>query len=334
MRDPLRITVFIFAMLSWNTLFCGAERFIWPGNGIEAHRKVWGHANGLQIGLWEGDSPQGLMLVRAPYLQLPRKQIVNFLSVEPSLPGSDRRGQSELEISRHRPGERGLSFYASNSREIYDRQHTSPSGIYDEEAGTLTIFVHTEPFRNGIHPVVRLRFHESSPYEVEISTFTKKGSKEIAYCTVSATMGNYSVLRELHLRDGKTVEANDLWSDDHPVEELGFLPWKTVPSDQFEKLPDGRLMVGATSNYTDSATIPYPEGTGKWVYEGLMTRQYWIAPDISYLEAAVNARKTYWAGIPPRHHRPIPGGPSFENFELRLPHKDGQSIWFGVEVAD
>jgi hypothetical protein len=39
----------------------------------------------------------------------------------------------------------------------------------------------------------------------------------------------------------------------------------------------------------------------------------------------VNGRTTYWGG-----NAPIPGGVSYENFELEAPFTAGQEFWFGV----
>ncbi len=41
--------------------------------------------------------------------------------------------------------------------------------------------------------------------------------------------------------------------------------------------------------------------------------------------ARVNARAIYWGDT-----GRIPGGVSFENFELQVPFADGQEFWFGV----
>jgi hypothetical protein len=53
--------------------------------------------------------------------------------------------------------------------------------------------------------------------------------------------------------------------------------------------------------------------------------QYWRAPATPGLAVQVNGRTTYWAS-----QAPIPGGISYENFELVAPFAAGQSFTFGV----
>ncbi len=65
-----------------------------------------------------------------------------------------------------------------------------------------------------------------------------------------------------------------------------------------------------------------------WYYGGRKVTQYWRKPKGTFgedLQAAVNARCYYWAS-----QLPIPGGPAFENFEIRERFRDGQSQRFGV----
>jgi hypothetical protein len=58
---------------------------------------------------------------------------------------------------------------------------------------------------------------------------------------------------------------------------------------------------------------------------GQAATQFWRAPDQRDLVARVNARNTYWAS-----HAAIPGGASFENFELEAPFRAGQEFVFGI----
>jgi hypothetical protein len=64
-----------------------------------------------------------------------------------------------------------------------------------------------------------------------------------------------------------------------------------------------------------------------WDYHSAKVTQYWrkpadeIHPD---LVCAANGRYTYWLS-----QRPIPGGISFENLELREPFRSGQTFGFG-----
>ena len=65
-----------------------------------------------------------------------------------------------------------------------------------------------------------------------------------------------------------------------------------------------------------------------WDYRGVKMTQYWrkLAAEVTpKLTCAVNGRYTYWGS-----QRPIPGGISFENFELREPFRSGQTFIFGI----
>jgi hypothetical protein len=65
----------------------------------------------------------------------------------------------------------------------------------------------------------------------------------------------------------------------------------------------------------------------RWPFLRLLAAM-WFAfcetPD-DQLEAWVNGRFTYWAST-----APIPGGISYENFELFAPFRQGAEYWFGV----
>ena len=78
--------------------------------------------------------------------------------------------------------------------------------------------------------------------------------------------------------------------------------------------------------------MPCTPGRPFWHYRGLPVTQYWkvpaadVAPD---LRVAVNARAEYWMS-----RQPIPGGPAFENFEMRTRFRQGQTFVFGVTRRD
>ena len=56
--------------------------------------------------------------------------------------------------------------------------------------------------------------------------------------------------------------------------------------------------------------------------------QYWRCESPQEdLYVRVNGRTKYWAS-----RSPIPGGVSFENFEMVAPFRNGQQFWFGVKL--
>jgi hypothetical protein len=76
-----------------------------------------------------------------------------------------------------------------------------------------------------------------------------------------------------------------------------------------------------------AAVFPFP-GTHLWYYGGAKVTQYWRKPKGTFrgdVTAAVNGRYVYW-----RSKQPIPGGIAFENFEMREPFSEGQSVVFGI----
>ena len=87
------------------------------------------------------------------------------------------------------------------------------------------------------------------------------------------------------------------------------------------------MLVATTTDEANPAKTKLAN-MGPWYYGGGKVTQYWRKSKGTYandLHAAVNARYVYW-----RSQMPIPGGVAFENFELREPFRDGQSIRFGV----
>ncbi len=318
------------ALLLASAAFANAqspEAFVWPGHGIAAQRPVWGHRDGLRIGLAPTPGPRGLIRIYAPYLEQAFPRVVNFLSIEPSVKGGVGRGQSELEPSRELPGQRGLSFWASNELRSAARPSSPVAGNLDLEAGKLTLFIHTEPFRNGAIPIVEIVFHHSNTEEIEIVLHAASQSAAMQRCVVSATMGNYGLLRRLHLADSRVIAADRLWQGEQPG-KWGFLAWRTWNSSQIEVAGDGRFLARLASDVLDLSTVKYdPRVAHGWHYRGRLATHYWRAEKNANPVVAVNGRRRYWMS-----EAPIPGGTAFENFELRMPFEEGQRLWFGIQA--
>ncbi|HEY8505454.1 MAG TPA: hypothetical protein VIL46_12800, partial [Gemmataceae bacterium] len=139
-------------------------------------------------------------------------------------------------------------------------------------------------------------------------------------------MGNYARLRRLWLR-GEVVDSRKLWPSFEP-DRLGFAPWREWGRERMLKR-DGMLVVAATPDEADPAGAAYdPKVPPNWRYQGKPATQYWRTPDAKGAVVRVNGRTTYWGG-----NAPIPGGVSYENFELEVPFADGQELWFGVTPA-
>ncbi|MCU1410867.1 MAG: hypothetical protein JWR04_1574 [Rhodoglobus sp.] len=287
----------------------------------------WGHPGGLQVGLHPLLGPRGLLRIFTPYLDHPLDRLVNFIAIEPIPEGQTDRALSELEVSTF-DGVRGKRFWSADDRsDLSPRDPLQPArGVVETVDGVerLRVFVLIEPFDNGADVAVRLSFRADRPHEVAIATWRNGSSVPLAYCVVTATMGNYARLRNLELA-GRTVSPAELWPG---FERTDFTEHARFPLADFTRGPDGSATVSATPDELDHSAARYaPDTNGHWKYEGLRARQTWRADEpTDDLEVLVNARYAYWASS-----SPIPGGASFENFELLEPFREGQEFTFAIE---
>lgn len=288
---------------------------------------LWGHASGMRVGIWPTGGPRGLLRVFTPYAGQPESRLINFIAVEPVPADADGRGYSELEKSGldERPGKRFWS--ADGPADPTPREPDRPArGVIETIDGVEQLSVHipVERFDNGAHVYLKLLFRADLPHEVGISVFTHSDSKPLRECVITATMGNFARLRRLELADG--VEASlALWPD---YRGDGFTRHRTFGLERMSRLPEGDAVVSATPDEPQPTTATYADGTAShWRYVGDLARQRWRMPSPpASLRVGVNGRFTYWAS-----RSPIPGGVSFENFELIAPFEQSQTFWFGVE---
>lgn len=288
---------------------------------------VWGHREGLQIGLAPLRGPRGLLRVYAPYLDHPAEKVINFIAVEPIPKGSPHRGLSELEFSRL-DDRHGKRFWSANDpRDATPKLSTDTArGVVETQNGVeqLVVYVLVEPFDNGAYVYLKLTFWADGPHEVGIATFAREDSTALDYCVVTATMGNYARLRRLQLAD-RVEEAPQLWPD---YQDDGFAPHAKFPLKELIRNAEGHALAVAESNEEDLATAVYSDFTREhWRYDGPQAKQSWISeqPDPG-LEVWVNGRYTYWAS-----RSPIPNGIAFENFEMISPFRQGEEFVFRVE---
>lgn len=302
------------------------DKWVRPSDESPA-RPIWGHTGGLRVGLHPMGGPRGLLRVYAPYLDHPEGRAINFIAVEPIPDGQHHRGFSELEYSQL-DGMRGKRFWSANDPEdATPKPSDQPArGVVVEEDGVevLWIFILVERFDNGAHVYLQLSFREDRPYEVGIATLAHDDSVPLAHCIITATMGNYARLRQLHLAE-KTILADQLWPE---YREDGFAPHARFDLEQLTRTPEGHAVVATTPDEPRPKAAEYAPGTRRhWHYIGKAATQSWRSeaphPD---LQVWVNGRFTYWAS-----QAPIPGGISYENFEMVAPFRQGQTFWFRVE---
>lgn len=311
----------------WKSLASPQTGALWvqPAQGVPA-QPVWGHARGIQVGLSPMPGPRGLLRIYTPYLGHKAGNVMNYIAFEPIVKGDDKRGLSELEMSRL-DDKRGKRFWSANDSLSTPPapEHLPASGIIEKINGheTLTVFIFSESFENGAKVYTRLRFYEQQPYEVEITTYSYAGSAELDYFIVTATMGNYARLRKLYLQSGTAVSGK-LWPG---YNGDAFTPHAHFPAGDFIAGKNGAAWFIAAPGEKDPAKAVYSAGThDHWKYYGKKATQYWYSErSDEKLEGLVNGRYTYWAS-----QSPIPGGISFENFELKAPFKQGNRFIFGV----
>jgi len=305
-------------------------RWVRPPADEGAAKPVWGRAEGLRIGLAPLPGPRGLLHVYTPHVGQPDWRMINFIAIEPIVEGQTGRGYSELERSSLVEGTGKVMWSVDRPDDWAPRDPTHPTrGVIGEENGveTLTVLIGIEKFHSGAAVYLRLTFREDRPDEVRIAVFTQPTSAPLSYCVVTATMGNYARLRQLHLATG-VVTARELYAD-AAFGAIGFAPHKRFGLEQLTRTPDGAAVLAATSDEADPAAADQTAVPRGWRYVGRPATQYWRCdhPDPKLL-ALVNARRTYWAS-----NHPIPGGVSFENIELTAPFQPGQTWTFGVTTA-
>ncbi|MDB4413461.1 sel1 repeat family protein, partial [Pirellulaceae bacterium] len=302
--------------------------FVYPDQEDPNSRPVWGHKNGLRIGLALPPGPNGVIRIYAPFLDQEFPQVVNFITIEPTVAGQQRRDQSELLTSNVRPNQQGLLFWASNTLKSTVKTPKSATGIVDEQRGILRLFIHTERFKNGAVPIIECVFDRKQPYEVKFITHAAGNSKPMATCTLSATMGHYGLLNLVKLANGRIASSQSLWANQQP-NQFGYLDWRKWRSNQLLKSRDGRYLVEFSSDAKFDSLNYRRDTPANWQYQGKKAIQYWRSESDSNPVAGASGRKTFWGT-----DAPMPVGTCFANTELIIPFKPGRAIWFGVRPDD
>jgi hypothetical protein len=289
----------------------------------------WGHPGGIQVGLHPLSGPRGLLRVFTPYLGHHRSRLLNFIAVEPIAAGETHRGFSELEHSAldDAPGKRFWSADAPGDGTPRDPREAA-RGVVEQVEGveTLTVWIGVESFENGAEVDIRLRFRADRPHEVELTASRRAGSAELSACVLTATMGNYARLRRLQLRD-RVVGPGELWPD---FDGTHFAEHAAFPLAELARDGEAVVVTATTDELNPSSAVYAPEVKPHWHYEGTRAVQGWrVERPHPELRVLVNARRVYWAS-----EAPIPGGDSFENFEVVEPFREGAAVTFFVEPEE
>lgn len=301
----------------------------WLRSGLNTDQLTWGIRGHLLWGIapltgQPTDGPRGLIRLRYPVLADGAYDLLNFIAVEPVVNG--HKGFSELEHSEldKRPGKR--FWVASPDDPSVEEPDARAGQLTRLECGAeqLTVEIRIEPFANGAHVRLLVTQRSDAPDEIQLTIHAEPDSVVMEYCTLTATMGNKARARQLWLK-GRVVSSLDLYP---AYRESGFAPHRFFALEELFRTPAGDVLVAITTDESNPSQVePFPRRV-HWYYGGFPVTQYWRKPTGSWrsdLHAAVNARYTYWMS-----QRPIPGGVSFENFELRERFHDGQTFLFGI----
>jgi hypothetical protein len=310
---------------------------------------VWGIHNGIVVSLWpasvekygpcEEGGPRGLL--RVGYESMGKVYLVNYIAVEPVVNG-------DMEFSEVSPsqvdGKWGKFFWAADS--VNTGSFTSYAGTrgiithpdkLHPETEQLILYVFMEKFLDGAHPYLKLTIRSDKPGELGIQVFNQDKSAVMERCALTATMGNYSRLRLLYLKD-KVIDSRKLYEGYDDVE---FMEKEPYPNSQMLRTKNGDPIVVAESNesFNELATWPQePAYMAKWGWRYrpfYKLTQYWRVDSANYdpsLQVRVNGRAKYWGAESPdkKKYVNVPGGPAFENFELRENYHSGQQFYFGL----
>ncbi len=319
------------------SIFLSAAAFLAvavPAFAQQSHWQIrdstrWGIKNGIHIGIWPGamekmnessdGGPRGLL--RVGYDLGGMVCHINYIAIEPVVNGV-------MEFSEISPS-------ASDGKWGKLMQAKTESVTAD----SLVFRIDMERFANGAHPYLRLIIRKSKPEEVCIEVNHHPGSTAMERCAVSATMGNYARLRKLYLKD-TVISSLRLYNN---FTGIDFIERSPYPAAGIRTDREGNPMVVAVTDESFTQMADWPQETAYWRRWSWRYRpyrlfsQYWRKDKTQTaigLQVRVNGRAKYWTGgsRDEKHYIAIPGGPSFENFELREKYQAGQRQYFGISL--
>lgn len=324
------------------------HRWIRPDHA--ADEAVWGIDSGIVFSLWPyglekrdqrpyGGGPRGL--IRVGYQYGDETYMINFLAIEPVVNG-------KMEFSEISPsavdGVWGKLLWASDGPEPGSYYPTARArGVVsqvdkaEKPVEELSVYVFMEHFTNGAAPYLKLSIRSDRPEELCVQVFNHEDSAPMERCAITATMGNYSRLRRIHLKSG-VVQSTQFYAG---FDDIDFIEKASYPIDQLLEDADGYLWALATGDEAMEQLSAWPDDSlartkMNWKYRPpFKLTQYWKKEKRSAdpsLSVRVNGRARYWSGGSRNvsHYMRIPGGPSFENFELREKYIPGQRFFYGL----
>jgi hypothetical protein len=312
---------------------------------------IWGIHNGIVVGLWPASiekagqntegGPRGLL--RIGYEYMGTVYLINFIAIEPLV-------KDDMEFSEVSPsvvdGKWGKFFWAADtvsSDKFTPYANTRGTITHPDpqhpEVEELSMYVMMEKFLDGAHPYLKLSIRSDKPGELGMEIMKHDGSATMERCALTATMGNYSRLRLLYLKD-KVVDSRKLFAG---YDDIEFDEKDPYPASEMLRDKDGSYIAYAESNESFNELAAWPQTPvylkhWAWRYRPFYKlTQYWRVDSAGYdpsLQVRVNGRAKYWGGesTDKSKYANVPGGPAFENFELRENYKPGQNFYFGLSL--
>ena len=315
---------FLTGLLSLFVSAIASADFIRPVNAGDP--LIYGVRNGLCVAVYPNalDSrprggPRGLL--RVGYQEDGKFRLINFIAVQPLVHGAI--GLSELELGSN--GMPGKSFWVgSGPTDGGIGANGDVRGVVRQTAqsSVLSFALFVERFDNGAAPIVEVSLYENQPDRIRFRTYSGPGGSAMQRCDLSATMGNQSRCRVLWL-GSHAVFAPELYSDYH---DNGFVERAPYGLEALHETAFGDVVAAISPDEFQPREV-WPFANDAWHHKGAWMAQFWLKPRGTYdasLQCRVNGRGMYWGG-----NSPIPGGLSYENFELQETFRPGQEIWFG-----
>ncbi|MHC1605311.1 MAG: hypothetical protein ACXQTP_05015 [Candidatus Methanofastidiosia archaeon] len=304
------------------------------------NQPAWGIKNGIIISTWPADlggigggGPKGLFRIH----KHGSKGLgwVNFISVDPITDLGNGWSEGESILFVPNPYER-----QNNPEQIITTKlpsdYNNIATITCPEPGVeqLNILFGIQEFNNKAKVYLTVHIRDDRPEEIEFRIFKHDNTTKIEMVRLSSTAGNFNHLRLLWLKDN-VVDSKELYKEyqkqmtPKPGTKFSwknsimlFGPVTTFEYDTLQKDSQGNLIVAITRNLDDV------EDYWNEYFTRYKLTQYFKKYRGYYTEksfVSVNARYVFWHTL-----TPIPGGISYENFELNEPFHQGQRLWFGA----
>lgn len=346
--NQYKVFVFCFAIVFVLLANNASAQTKWIRPETSADKQMWGIHDGIVFSLWPngvetGDKgtggPRGLL--RVGYEYQGKIYLINYIAIEPIVNG-------KIEFSEISPsntdGKWGKLIWPSDreTNDAYNPANVCKGLISHPDANhpqteQLTLFLFMEQYLDKAAPCIKVSIRSDKPEEICFEINNKANSAHMDRCALTATMGNYSRLRLLHL-DKEVIDSRKLYSG---YEGIDFIEKDAYPATQMLKLKDGSPIALATQNETMAELSTWPTDSAYYAKRGWRYRpdfkltQYWRKDGPEYdpsLQVRVNGRAKYWAvaSRDPKQYVKLPGGAAFENFELREKYYPGQKFIYGL----